>query len=251
MGVRVTHEDGIATVMLDRPEKLNAVNDALRSALTGALDTLAGQGETRAVILAGAGGRAFCAGQDLAESAALEAGDLGGWLDRQRAMYQAVRDLPVPCIAALEGVAAGAGLQLALCADFRIGHPGTRLGQPEVKAGLASIVGSYLLSLHVGMGTNARLSLAAEFIAGEEAKALGLLTHLVPEASAVMAEARHLAEALAALPRAAMRESKRRFRDLTQPGFDAANEAARAAQAACYASGAPQAVQRAFLAAKG
>jgi len=72
-------------------------------------------------------------------------------------MYQAVRDLDKPCIAALNGVAAGAGFQIALCADWRIAAMNARIGQPEVKAGLASIVGSYLMTLHFGMTHNVQM----------------------------------------------------------------------------------------------
>jgi enoyl-CoA hydratase/carnithine racemase len=98
---------------------------------------------------------------------------------RQHAMYQAVRDLDKPCIAALAGVAAGAGFQIALCCDLRIGYPELKIGQPEIRAGLASIVGSYLMTLHVGLAHNVELSLAAKLLSGTRAYELGLVNELV------------------------------------------------------------------------
>lgn len=248
MSILLDKVDGTAIVTLNRPAQMNAVNAAVREQLIAMLDELNGAADVTAIVLTGAGERAFCAGQDLAESAALSGATIADWLNRQRAMYQSVRNLDKPCIAALNGVTAGAGLQIALCADLRVGHPDIRLGQPEVKAGLASIVGSYLLSLHVGMGTNTRLSLTGELIDGSEAFEVGLLTHCVRTPDQVLPRALELAAAMARVPPTAMRLSKQRFRGMTQPGFDAANEFAVGAQSACYDSGEPQAVQRAFLA---
>ena len=95
---------------------------------------------------------------------------------------RAVRDLDKPCIVAFNGVAAGAGFQIALCADLRIGYPEMKLGQPEIKAGLASIVGSYLMTMHLGLSKNVELSLTGELISGQVAYEIGILNHLVPRA---------------------------------------------------------------------
>ena len=237
--VLVERRDAIALVTLNRPDALNAVNDALRDALIGALGAANGDAAVRAVVLTGAGDRAFCAGQDLAEVQALELARVDAWLTRQHALYQAVRALDKPCVAALNGVAAGAGFQIALCADLRIGYPEMKIGQPEVRAGLASIVGSYLMTLHVGLTHNVELSLAAELVTGARAYEMGLLTRVVPRAD-VLGAALAAAAAMAQLPPTAVRLTKQRFRALTQAGFDAALEAAKAAQREAYASGEPQ-----------
>ncbi|MBY6139315.1 enoyl-CoA hydratase/isomerase family protein [Leisingera daeponensis] len=247
MSVVSERHGAVEVITLSRPERMNAVNGALRDGLIAALRAANDDPQVGAIVLTGAGDRAFCAGQDLEESRAVAHVDLPRWLSHQRAMYQAVRDLDKGCVAALNGVAAGAGFQLALCADLRIGHAGIRIGQPELKAGLASIVGSYLMTLHVGLSVNTQLSLAGDLITGTEAHRLTLINELVaPEAVLETALAR--AEAMAALPRTAMRVSKARFRSLTQPGFDAACDAAVGLQMECYASGEPQAAQEAFLA---
>lgn len=244
--VLVERRDRVALVLLNRPEVLNAVDPALRSALVAALRELGRDASVSAVVLAGAGDRAFSAGQDLEETRALGPGDVDGWLERQHAMYQSVRDLDVPCVAAFNGVAAGAGFQLGLCADLRIGYPELRIGQPELKAGLASIVGSYLMTGFVGLTHNLQLSLAGELVDGRRAYEMGLLSELVAREE-VLPRALALAAQLAALPPTAVRETKRRFRELTQPGFDAALAAAKKAQRACYASGEPQAAMQRFV----
>ncbi|MDB5980429.1 MAG: Enoyl-CoA hydratase/isomerase [Pseudomonas sp.] len=243
--VLVDVEHQVALVTLNRPANLNAVNQNLRSALIATLEQLDRDPAVSAIVLTGAGDRAFCAGQDLEEASAVEWQQIVPWLNAQRAMYQAVRDLDKPCVVAINGVAAGAGMQLALCADWRIASPQARIGQPEVKAGLASIVGSYLLSLHVGLTHNTQLSLSGELISGQRAHEIGLVTEL--HAADVVGAALARARSMARHPATAIRLSKQRFRALTQPGFDDACTAGIRAQLECYASGEPQTLMSAFL----
>lgn len=247
--IRIESADGIAVITLNRPERMNAVSHALREQLIEALGGANRDESIRAVVITGAGNRAFCAGQDLDEASEVEWTRLVPWLNAQRAMYQAVRDLDKPCIAALNGTAAGAGFQVALCADWRIAAANTRLGQPEVKAGLASIVGSYLMTLHIGHTHNLQLSLSGELIDGQRAYEIGLVTELTEQAN-VLPAAMQRARILAALPATAVRLSKQRFRAMTQAGFDDACVAGIRAQLECYAQGEPQEAMRKFLAAR-
>jgi enoyl-CoA hydratase/carnithine racemase len=228
---------------------MNAVNQALRERLVDALKSANQDERVRAVVITGAGDRAFCAGQDLDEASDVDWKKLVPWLNAQRAMYQAVRDLDKPCVAAINGVAAGAGFQIALCADWRVIAPDTRIGQPEVKAGLASIVGSYLMTLHVGMTHNLQLSLSGDLITGQRAYEIGLVTELAGQDDVLPAAFRR-ACALAALPANAIRLSKQRFRAMTQPQFDEACVAGIRAQLECYAQGEPQEAMSRFLAAR-
>src|SRR5690348_14455919 len=96
--VKLERRDGIALVILNRPESLNAVNRAMREALIEALGAANADDTVRAVVITGAGERAFCSGQDLAETIQYTLDDLDDWLTRQHAMYQAVRDLDKPCV---------------------------------------------------------------------------------------------------------------------------------------------------------
>ncbi|MDM0078099.1 enoyl-CoA hydratase/isomerase family protein [Variovorax sp. J2P1-59] len=243
----VEMQDGTAVVWLNRPSVMNAVNASLRAALSDHLYALDADPQVQAIVLTGRGERAFCGGQDLDESATISTDTLAAWLNRQHAMYQAVRDVSKPIVAALNGTAVGAGFQLALMCDLRVAHPTLRMGQPEVKAGLASIVGSYLMSLQIGHSLNQQLSLTGELISGERAHALGLVNDLVAP-DQVLPRALERARALAALPGAALRTTKQRFRERTQPGFDDACSAGIRYQLECYSTGEPQRVMREFIA---
>ena len=239
----------IAIVTLNRPEAMNAVNSRLRSELRAALATVGNDPAVRAVVLTGAGDRAFCAGQDLAEAIEYGIEDLDAWLGQQHAMYQSVRDIDKPTVAAWNGVAAGAGFQIGLCADLRVGYPEMKLGQPEICAGLASIVGSYLMTLHVGLSQNLQLSLTGELVDGKRGAEIGLVNYLVPKAQ-VLEKSLSVAEHLAALPATAMRLTKQRFRALTQPSFDEAGRQAKLIQREAYLSGEPQKMMRGFFEAR-
>jgi len=245
--VTVEVTDRIAVVRLNRPAAMNAVDSELRASLTRMLRELDQGDDGDAIVLTGAGERAFCAGQDLDESAAIDTHTLADWLNRQHAMYQAVRDVDKPIVAALNGTAVGAGFQMALLCDLRVAHARIKMGQPEVKAGLASIVGSYLMSLQIGHSLNQQLSLTGELITGERAHQLGLVNDLVaPEQ--VLPRAIERARALASLPGQALRATKQRFRERTRADFDEACSAGIRYQLECYSSGEPRRVMQAFLA---
>ncbi|MGE0718516.1 MAG: enoyl-CoA hydratase/isomerase family protein [Alphaproteobacteria bacterium] len=238
---------GIRIVRLNRPDAMNAVDRALRQGFVAAMAAADGDAGVAAIVVTGTGERAFCAGQDIAEASGF--GDdaaVATWLTEMRDLYQSVRAVEKPCVVAFNGLAAGAGMQIGLAADLRVGYPEMRFGQPEVKAGLASIVGSWFLSLHVGYGANVELSLTGALIDGTRAHALGLVNRLVPQKD-VLATALAEAATLAAIPPTAYRLTKRRFRETTQPGFDAAYRAGVAAQREAYASGEPQRAMAAFL----
>jgi len=236
----------VAIVTLNRPESLNSVNVELRQALIDTLGALNADPGVRALIIKGAGERAFCSGQDLNETARYTIDDVDEWLTRQHAMYQAVRDLDKACVVAWNGVATGAGYQIGLCSDLRVGFAELKVGQPEIRAGLASIVGSYLMTLHVGLSQNVQLSLTGELITGQRAYELGLINHLVPREQ-VVEKALSVADELTKLGATATRVTKQRFRQLTQHGFDAALVAAKAAQREAYLSGEPQEAMRKFF----
>jgi enoyl-CoA hydratase/carnithine racemase len=247
--VKLERRDLVALVMLNRPEVLNAVNVEMRETLVTLLAELNLDDTVRAIVITGAGDRAFCSGQDLDEAVRYGIGDIDSWLTRQHAMYAGIRALDKPCVVAFNGTAAGAGLQLGLCADLRIGYPEMKLGQPEIKAGLASIVGSYLMTMHLGLSKNVELSLTGDLISGQAAFEFGIVNRLVPQTE-VVGKALALAADMAKLAPTATRLTKQRFRTLTQPGFDAALEAAKAAQKEAYASGEPQKAMRRFLEAR-
>ncbi len=245
--VVVERSENIAIVRLNRPESLNAINEDIRRELPPALAALETDATVRAVVLAGAGERAFSAGQDLEEAVAFGAADVDGWFTRAHAMFAAVRGMNKPTVAALIGVAAGAGYQIALYCDLRVGHPELKIGQPEVRSGLGSILGTSQMMWHLPLSLNAELSLGGELISGERAYQVGLVNRLVPRAE-VLSAALETARQLGARPPNAIRLTKERLRELTQAQFDDILQAAKKYQKRAYESGEPQQLMRAFLA---
>jgi len=235
----------VAVVTLNRPERLNAVCFPLRSELMAMLARLNADPAVGAIVLTGTG-RAFCSGQDLSEAGSMSVEHVSRLFNHQRGMYLGLRDLTKGCVAAVNGVAAGEGFYLALCADLRIGHPGVRVGMPEVSVGQANMVGAYLLALQAGHGIARELALTGDLIDGARAYELHLLSALVPE-DQVLPRAIAEAQKLAAQPPLALSLTKRRFRDATQPGFDAACDASVRAAVESFAAGEPQAGTHSFF----
>jgi enoyl-CoA hydratase len=241
--------DAIALVTLNRAEVLNAVDAALRERLMATLAELGRDDAVEAIVLTGAGDRAFCAGQDLNEVASLDPEQVGNWLREVPRLYDAVRDLDKPCIAALNGVAAGAGLQLALHADAAIAHPEVEMGQPEIDAGLPSILGPFVMDHAVGWARARELSLTARQVDAKSCLRYGLVTEIVPR-SEVLERGLGLARFLAAKPKVAVQLTKQRFRERTQVEWEATQAAFRRFGRQAFRSGEPQRVARDFLAAR-
>lgn len=244
--VVVELRDRIGIISLNRPDRLNSFTAAARTALIASVKALDSDGDVDAVILKGADATAFSSGQNLDEACRVTMSTIAAWQEHQRSMYQALRDLRKPSIAAVDGVCAGGGMHVALCADWRLATPESRWGQPEVTVGIASIVGPYLMGLHVGRTHNVQLSLSGEMISGERAYEIGLVTQLVDPAE-LHERAFERAKTLGALPKSAIRLTKKRFRDTTQAEFDEVCVAGIKAQVECYGQGEPQAMMARFL----
>ncbi len=238
--------DSTFLITLNRPKSYNAINNELRSALIETLKQANVDDNVRAIVITGAGDKAFCSGQDLEETSRYGIDDVAAWLTAAHAMYRAVRALDKPAVAAFNGVAAGAGFQIGLCCDMRVGYPEMKIGQPEIKAGLASIVGTTLMTMHVGIGHNIELSLSGDLISGQRAYDIGLLNRLAPRES-VLDTAVDVATELAQHGPTAMRLTKQRLRSLTDEAFESALPAAIETQKQAYASGEPQAAMQRFL----
>lgn len=247
--VLVERDAEIALVRLNRPAAMNAVNEDIRRELPAALAKLEADASVRAIVIAGAGDRAFSSGQDLEEAAAYTVADVDGWFTRVHAMFAAVRAMNKPTVAAYNGVAAGAGYQIGLYCDLRVGYPELKVGQPEVKAGLGSILGTSQMMWHLPIGINAQMSLTGELISGQRAYEVGLVNYLVPRAE-VLSKAIEVARTLGGHPPTAFRLTKDRLRELTQAEFDDILVAARKYQKLAYESGEPQKKMAEFLAAR-
>lgn len=129
--IEVKWHDAIGIIVLNRPHVLNAWHWRMREGFIAALPTLEKSDAVRAVILTGAGDRAFCAGQDLSEMESLTSEDVEQWVRQWERLYGQVRSLTKPSIAALNGAAVGSAFHVALLCDFRIAHFEVRVGQPD------------------------------------------------------------------------------------------------------------------------
>jgi enoyl-CoA hydratase/carnithine racemase len=246
----VEHRNDIGIITLNRPAVLNAWHSAMRRELASALGTLNEAPEIRAVVITGAGDRAFSAGQDLNESKSFQTERAAEWIEEWRQLYGAIRGMRKPLIAALNGVAAGSAFQVALQCDLRVGHRDSRMGQPEINSGIASTLGPWLMKEMLGLSRTVELTLTGRMMDGEECHRIGLIHRLV-EPAKVLAEALELAAELAAKPPVAMRLNKQRFAEVTQRGFEDALEAGTRIQKEAYASGEPQRMMEAFFARRG
>jgi enoyl-CoA hydratase/carnithine racemase len=241
--------DGIGTLTLNKPWKLNAWDTPMRAEVSAVLAAWHGDPQVRAVILTGAGERAFCAGQDLEETEKFQSGHEGAnWFQSWRDFYNSIRNLDKPCLAALNGVAAGSAFQAVMLTDVRVGHAGVRMGQPEINAAIPSITGPMLMLPRIGLARTIELTLTGRMMEAAEAHAIGLINYLVERPAEVMPKAREIARLMADKPPIAMRLNKRRFRQVTQDAFDEAFRNGGAIQAEAYASGEPQETMRKFFA---
>jgi len=204
---------GVATLTLNRPERLNALTFEVYAELRDLFVALDGEPGVRAVVLTGAG-RGFCSGGDVEDIiGALFGRDAAGLLEFTRMTCDVVRHMRrcrKPIVAALNGTVAGAGAVLATASDFRIAAPSARIAFLFVKVGLsgADMGVSWLLPRIVGLGHATHLLMTGDFIDAARAEAIGLYHRVVPQEQ-VLAEATALATRLARGPQAGIAESKR------------------------------------------
>jgi enoyl-CoA hydratase len=155
----------LVRLTIDNSAKLNSLGRALLERIAAAADGLSADPGLRLVILSGAGGRAFVGGADIGEIAALDRAGARGFITLVHRCCDALRRLPVPVIARIDGYALGAGLELAAACDLRVASENSRFGMPEVRIGIPSVVEAALLPGLVGWGRARRLLLTGETIA--------------------------------------------------------------------------------------
>jgi enoyl-CoA hydratase/carnithine racemase len=239
-------QDKVAVITLNRPEKLNAWNSGMRGEIIDALNAYDRDKNVAAIVMTGAGDRAFCAGQDLEEARHFDVARSEEWMREWERYYDVLRNLSKPLIMALNGTAAGSAFQVALLGDIRVGHPGVRMGQPEINSGIASVTGPWIMREMLGMSRTIELTLTGRLMDAEECRHIGLLHHVVPM-DQVMAKAMEIGRDLAAKPPVALRLDKQRFKEMTEAGFRDAIEAGIRIQKESYASGEPARMMEAFF----
>ncbi|MEU3372841.1 enoyl-CoA hydratase family protein [Streptomyces sp. NPDC006711] len=187
--LRLSVDDGVATVTLARPDKLNALTFGAYADLRDLLAELSRERSVRALVLAGQG-RGFCSGGDVDDiigaTLSMNTAELLDFNRMTGQVVRAIRECPFPVIAALHGVAAGAGAVLALAADFRVADPTARFAFLFTRVGLSGgdMGAAYLLPRVVGLGHATRLLMLGEPVRADEAERIGLLSELTEEGRA-------------------------------------------------------------------
>ena len=216
----VERSAGVATITVNRPDKMNALNGQVRCAITGALDELRGDSDVRVVVVTGAGDKAFIAGADIGEFKDQKP------VDQYRAMqlgdiYSALERFPKPVIAMINGYCLGGGCELAMACDMRIASDKAKIGQPEINLGLIpGGGGTQRLPRLVGQGHAMRLIYTGEMIDAAKAAEIGLVDEVVPHDN-LSEHTAALAERIAEKSPAALQAAKESIRAAWQMPLDA------------------------------
>ena len=242
--VVLTSADGVTTITLNRPERKNAIDESMWRTLTDLLQQVRNDADTRVVVLQGAGGD-FCAGADVAKSAHEE--HPIPRLRRIGDVALALFELPMPVIAKVDGVAAGAGCNMALACDIVVASSRARFTEIFTRRGLSiDFGGSWLLPRVVGLQQAKRLALLAEVTDAAEAHRLGMVTWIQPE-DQLDAFVADVAQRLTALPPIALQQTKALLNEGVGVDLPAAIRNEAAAQAVNFATEDAPAAFRAFL----
>jgi 2-(1,2-epoxy-1,2-dihydrophenyl)acetyl-CoA isomerase len=230
--ITVDRDEAVVTIMLNRPARLNAVTMQLWGELESAVQTVTDDPTVHCVVLTGAGDRGFCAGRELDEVQFSRGRTLTRErLDEmQRILIPSLVRMPKPVIAAVNGVAAGAGLALALAADLRIASDTARFTVAFLKIGFVPDAGAaWLLPRAVGYAKALELCATSDLIDANEALRIGLVNDLVPAVS-LRQHVADLARRIAGMPPLAVSATKSLLRDATQGGLEEALELESSAQ---------------------
>jgi enoyl-CoA hydratase len=231
-GVQLVRKDRVATITLNRPEKLNALNSQTVSELSEITGTIERDDTIRVILLTGSGDRAFSSGSDLTELKEITPLDFR----RRIEAPNIIRRVSKPVIAMIRGYALGGGLELALACDIRIASEDAKLGFPEIRLGWlpAGGGGTQVLARLVGEGMAMKMVLSGRFITALEAKAIGLVEDVVP-VDRLESETMKLAEDIAEKPVEVLRLAKEAIRASIHTNLETRLRYETALNALCFA----------------
>lgn len=236
----------VAVLVLNRPEKRNALNDELREAFIAALAAADADPEVRAIVITGAGEKAFVSGADITEFLERSPCEQDRMMRRRR-VYDAVAEVRKPTIAAINGACLGGGLEVALACDIRVASEHAKLGSPEVNLGIIPGGGAtQQLPRLIGVGAALRLVLSGEAVSALEAHRLGLVDEVVP-ASVVRVRAVTVAERIAQNAPLAVAAAKQAIRSALSTPLAEGRVMERSLFGLCFASEDRMEGMRAFL----
>lgn len=243
--VRVQTDRAVATIRLDRPP-MNALNAQVQNEIANAAEQVGADQDIRAAIIYG-GPQVFAAGADIKELAEASYAQMAADSRRLQAAFTAVAKIGKPVVAAINGYALGGGLELALCADFRVAGQGARVGQPEILLGIIpGAGGTQRLPRLVGPARAKDIVFTGRFVGAEEALAIGLVDKVVPD-DEVYEAARALVSRYAAGPAVALRAAKQAIDEGLEADLDTGLEIERLNFAGLFGTEDQRAGMRSFI----
>ena len=247
--ISLSFSNRLAVLTLNRPEARNAITAQMKMELASALDAIEANAECRALIVTGAGEKAFCAGADIKERSGTDP-SAAEFVTRQRAtieLFSRFSDLPMPTIAALNGVAVGGGAEIALACDFRIAADTARIGLTEINLGVIPAGGgTQRLVRLVGLARAKRMILTGEIVQAAEGQRFGLVDEVAPAAE-LMERAKAFADILAGKAPMAVQIAKSVLNNGAESSLDAGLELELQGAAILFASEDRKEGMRAFL----
>ena len=245
-GIIFEEKNKIGIITLSKERVLNAWNKEMRTTICQIFKKIKKQKKIKALIITGAGEKAFCAGQDLNELKDFKSSQIESWIDEFKNVYSAIRSSEIPTIACINGAAVGSGFQLALLTDIRVSHKDVKLGQVEINSGIVSVTGPWIIQKVLGLSTSIELSLTGKLINGQEAFKRGIIHHLTKKNNTMQLSLK-IAKELSEKPVNAMVLTKKRFWETFKVGMNEAFESAKRYHKISFKSGEPQKKTKKFL----
>lgn len=209
----LAHEGSLSILTIHRPDKLNALNAAVLTEVRTALEEVRARREARVLVVTGSGEKAFVAGADIAEMSAMRLEEARAFARNGHTTLDAIEQLPIPVIAAVNGFALGGGCEIALACDFVYASENAKLGQPEVKLGvIPGFGGTQRLARRVGVARARELVYTGKTLSAAEALAMGLVNRVLPLPE-LMPAVRATAATIAEMGPLAIAEAKKVIRE--------------------------------------
>ncbi len=244
--ITLEKERGLATVTLNRPEKLNLLTREMIRELGEAAEEMAADGEVRVVVITGAGERAFSAGVDVREMKDLDVSSAREFITQLHGAILGYRNMEKVVVAAINGHCLGGACELVMACDIRIASENARIGMPEIQVGIPSVIEAALMPLLMGTGRARELILLGDPVDAREAERLGLVNRVVPDGE-LHQGVRELVDRLLRYSPTALRWQKRVLNRWLPADLEAAIQFSIEAFSQCYASGEPREAMSAFL----
>jgi enoyl-CoA hydratase/carnithine racemase len=243
--LELSRQQDVAVITVNRTNRRNALTSETRRQLCALIDSLATDAATRAIVLA-SGNAAFSSGQDLSEAKDFPVEFIPVWIKEHMDLYASILRYPRPLLAAIDGCCVGAGLQMALLCDMRVGSESAYFMMPELDDAIPCILGVWTLWDIIGRARTYEMVLTNRAVHAHEALQWGILNHVVPGALLLL-RAIDTALFLASKPSLALKLTKERLADLALREADSLAKHAVAAHMEAFASGEPAAAMTAFL----